>query len=115
MCVAIIVAVLSARRWVKRRRACAPADVNAELDSPSRRLFNQLIRPRQHRRRDRQAERFGRLKVYDQLELRRLLHGEIGGLGALEDLVDVRRRTSIEVGVVRPQGGQTASIDPLLL
>jgi hypothetical protein len=47
-----------------------------------------LIRALQQRLRDRQAERFGRLKVYDQLELRRLLHGEIGGLGALEDLVD---------------------------
>src|SRR5215831_10402837 len=51
-------------------------------------LFDDLIRPPQHRLRDRQAERLGGFEVDDQLELSRLLDGEVGGLSALEDLVD---------------------------
>ena len=49
--------------------------------------LDHLIRPQQQRRRDRQAERLGGLEVDDQLELGRLLDGEVGGLRALEDLV----------------------------
>src|SRR5437870_4324574 len=55
-------------------------------------LFDHLIRPQKHRLRDFHAERLGGLHVDDQLKLGRLLHWEIGGLGAFEDLVDVRRR-----------------------
>ena len=40
-------------------------------------------------------ECLGRLQVDDQFELRRLLDGQVGGLGALEDLVDVDRGTAI--------------------
>src|SRR6266699_588690 len=40
-------------------------------------------------------ERLGGLEVDEQLELRRLLDGEIGGLGALEDLVHVGRSATI--------------------
>ena len=43
-----------------------------------------LIRPLQERRRDRQAKSLGRLEVNDQLELRRLLDGEVDRLGALQ-------------------------------
>ena len=63
-------------------------------------LLDYLIRPRQQRRRDRQAEGLGGLEVDHQLELRGLLDGQIGGLGALEDLVDIDcgmfRRCSLE-------------------
>src|SRR3977135_1363720 len=52
-------------------------------------LLDHLIRSLQQRRRDRQAEGFGGLEVDNKLELGRLLHGEVRGLGALEDLVDV--------------------------
>jgi hypothetical protein len=41
------------------------------------------VRSRQHIRRNRQADGFGRLEVDDKLELRRLLDWEIGGLPAL--------------------------------
>jgi hypothetical protein len=41
-------------------------------------LLDHLIRAPQERRRDRQAERLGRLEVDHQLELRRLLDGQIG-------------------------------------
>ena len=50
-------------------------------------LLDHLIRPLQERRRDRQAKRLGGLQVDDQLKLGHLLDGEIGGLGAAEDLV----------------------------
>ena len=52
-------------------------------------LLDDLIRPQQHRRRDRLAERLGSLHVDDQLELRGLFDGQVGGFGAFEDLVHV--------------------------
>jgi hypothetical protein len=51
------------------------------------RSLDDLIRPPQQRRRDRQAERFGGLEVDDHLELRRLRDREIGGFRASEDLI----------------------------
>src|SRR5262249_9391235 len=54
-------------------------------------LFDHLIRPQQQRLRDRQAKRLGRLQINHQLELGRLLDGQVGGLGALEDLIDIDR------------------------
>jgi hypothetical protein len=51
-------------------------------------LLDHLVRPRQQRRRDREAEGLGGLEVDHQLELRGLLDGQVGGLGALGDLVD---------------------------
>jgi hypothetical protein len=49
-------------------------------------LLDYLIRSLQERRRDRQAERLGGLEVDDQLELRGLLNGEIGGRAPLRIL-----------------------------
>src|SRR5712692_7997823 len=46
--------------------------------------------------------------VDHQLELRRLLYGEVTGLGALEDLIDEPRRMAEEVGVVRAVTSQTS-------
>ena len=48
--------------------------------------FDDLIRPRQQRRRDREAEGLGGREVDDEFELRRLLDGKVGGLGALRIL-----------------------------
>ena len=47
--------------------------------------LNQLIRSLEHQRRDRQAEGLGGLEVDDQLELRGLFDGQVGGLPALDD------------------------------
>ena len=54
-------------------------------------LLDHLIRPLQERLRDRQPERLRRLEVDHQLERGRLLDGQIGRSGALQDLVDVGR------------------------
>src|SRR4030095_1293370 len=53
-------------------------------------LFDDLVGPQQQRLRNREAECLGGLEVDDQLELRRLLDGEIGGPHTLEDPVHVR-------------------------
>ena len=74
-----------------------PAEVlqpSLECLDPS---LDHLIRPLQERRRDRQAERLGGLEVDHQLELRRLLDGQVAGLGALEDLVDVGGGPPVQV------------------
>jgi len=44
------------------------------LDDP---LLDDLIRPGQQRRRDRQAEGFSGLEINDEIELRRLLDGKV--------------------------------------
>ena len=50
---------------------------------------NHLVRPRQHVRRNRQADLIGRFEVDNELEFPRLLHRKIGGLCALKDLVHI--------------------------
>src|SRR6185369_2298985 len=81
-----LVAPATAPRQRAARRGSPPP---CQRGTRGGRSLNQLICPPQQRRRDRQAERLGGLEVDDQLELRRLLYGEIGGFRALEDLVDV--------------------------
>ena len=53
------------------------------------RSLNDLVRPLQQRRRDREAERLGRLEVDDELEFGRLLDRQVGGLGPLEDPIRI--------------------------
>ena len=65
-------------------------------------LLNHVIRLQQQRWGDRKTERFGGFEIDYQLKLRGLLHGDVGGLGALENLVDEGRRPTIDVGIVPP-------------
>ena len=48
-----------------------------------------LVRSRQDVGRNRQADLLGGFEIDHQLELRRLLDGKVGGLGAFQDFVDV--------------------------
>src|SRR5215471_6093870 len=52
-------------------------------------LPDHLVRLEEERRGYRQSEVLGGLEVDDQLELRGLLHGEVGGLGPLQDFIDI--------------------------
>jgi uncharacterized protein (TIGR00730 family) len=54
-------------------------------------LLNHLVRAKQQRLRDRNAERPGGLDIHRQLECGWTLDGQIGRLRALENLVDVAR------------------------
>ena len=54
-----------------------------------------------------EAERLGGLEVDDQFELGRLLHRQVPRLGALENLVNVASRTSIQVSHTRPVGDES--------
>src|SRR5262245_65611176 len=51
------------------------------------RLLDDLVRSGQDRLRDREPQRLRGLEIDDQLELRGLLHREIGGLGSFQNLV----------------------------
>ena len=77
-----------------RRRWRLPTEALSEKSllhqSPS---LDYPIRSRQHVRRYRQADLLGGLEIDDQLELRRLLDGKIGGLGAFQNLVHVNVAT----------------------
>src|SRR5215813_7397163 len=58
--------------------------------------LHEVIRPKEHRRGERDVEGVCRLEIDDQLELRRLLHGKVGRLRALQDAIGVCRRTPIQ-------------------
>src|SRR5262249_19228231 len=56
-------------------------------------LLDHLVRQDQERRGECDPECLRRLHVEDQVELRRLLHRQVGGLGTLQNLVHIRRPT----------------------
>ena len=58
------------------------------------------IRPRQHIRRNRQADLLGGLEIDHKLKLHRLFDWQIGWLGTFEDSVHVVRSASELIGVV---------------
>ena len=53
-------------------------------------LLDHLVRPRQHIRRNRQADLFGCFQIDHELELRRGSTGKIGRLGAFQNFVHIR-------------------------
>src|SRR5262245_32525760 len=63
------------------------------------------------RLRDRQSEDLRGVQVDDELKLGRLLDGQIRGVGAPEDLVDVGCRAAIQGGVVRAIRNEASRID----
>src|SRR5262249_19429249 len=75
--------------------------------------LNDLICAGEQRRRDRQPQRLGRLEVDDELEVGGLLDRQVAGLGALEDLVDVAGRASLELESVRTIHHEAAGLDVL--
>src|SRR5205823_6256768 len=74
-------------------------------------LLNDLIRPPQKRRRNRQPKRLRSLEVDHKLELGGLFDGEIARLGALQDLVDVGSRAPKQVREAGAIGRETTYID----
>jgi hypothetical protein len=64
----------------------------------------------QHLLRNRQADLLRRLEIDHQLELRRLLHRQIGRLGSLQDFVHVICDAPVAVREVRPVGHEPTGI-----
>jgi hypothetical protein len=71
-------------------------------------LFDHLVGEREQIVGNLNPKRLGRLEIDDQLELRNLLHREIGGLCALEDLRGVESNLSIYIGKTLPVAQHSA-------
>src|SRR6266852_8025291 len=74
---------LRERNWLRFRSLHAARDG---------RLLDDLAGLEQHVRGDGEPERLGRLEIDDAVELARLLHWQVRGTSASEDLIHVARR-----------------------
>src|SRR5262245_16089406 len=72
--------------------------------------IDQPICPGEHLRRNRQADLLGRLDIDYELELRRLLYRQVGGLGSLQDSVDVVSGAPKLISIVGCIGCQAAGL-----
>src|SRR5215470_677819 len=72
-------------------------------------LPDHLVRLEQQRRRDGETEGLGGLEVDDQLELRGLLHGQIRGLGPLQDPIHIVGGAPVHVAPTRRIGHEPTS------
>src|SRR5262245_20286717 len=73
-------------------------------------FLDHFIRPHQHIRRNRQADLLRRFEIDDEFKLCRLLHGKVGGLGTLQDLVHICSGTPVQVDNVRAVAHKTPSL-----
>ncbi len=69
------------------------------------------VRPRQHIRRNREADLLGSSEIDEQLELHSLLYRKLICLGTLENFVHENGRTKKSIGVVRRIRNQCAFFD----
>src|SRR5882724_7439711 len=74
------------------------------------RLLEHLVRQHQEVRGHRDPEGLGSLEVDDQLELHRLLYGQVGRFGPFQDFIHIRGGTPEQVGPVWPIRHQTTSV-----
>src|SRR5262245_7104144 len=80
-------------------RSISCSGVKSALTGPVG-LPDDLVGAREQRRRNREAERAGRLHVHHEVEPCGLLDGQLSRLRPLEDLVHVRRGATVDVGKV---------------
>src|SRR2546427_12236157 len=80
---------------------------------PYHSLLDHLVRQDQERWWHRDPERLGGLEIDDQLELHRLLDGQVSGLAALQNLVHVGGGAPVEIGVIRAVAHEAASLRDL--
>src|SRR6266404_3739332 len=73
------------------------------------RSFDYLVGAREQHRRHIESQRLGRLQVDDQFELGRRLNGEIAGIGALQDSVDVGCGSAKDIDGIAAVGNQSTA------
>ena len=78
-------------------------------------LLNDFICPRQHIRRNRQADLLGRFEIDDQLKLLWLFHRQIGRLGDLQDFIHEVCCTPPLIATVMPIGDEATGGRPIRL
>src|SRR5262245_9948491 len=76
-------------------------------------LLNDPIRLREHLRRNRRVDLLGCFQIDDELEFRRLLHCNVGGLGAFQDFIHKVSDSPPIVRRVRPVAHQAAGLNKL--
>src|SRR5215475_9256444 len=94
---------------MRRARMTATAIDNTLMPS-----LDDLLRPREQRRRDCQSESLGGSEVDNEFELRRLLDRQIGGFDAFQDLVHVGRSAPEAFVSVDPVCHETAGLHKFL-
>src|SRR5262245_48846623 len=100
--------VMSSPMRRTRSRCCARAASGHAAAAPpssvmnARRSFDHLVGAGEQLRRKLEAERIGSLEVHHHLELGRLLHGKIGRMSTLEDLIHVSGGPSKHVSQTCP-------------
>jgi hypothetical protein len=72
--------------------------------------FDHLVRPCKQVRRNRQVDLLRSLQIDHKFKLRRLLDGEVGWFGTLQDLIDHRRQPPGRFGHVGSIGHQAAAL-----
>src|SRR6266852_6382320 len=93
------------------------AAVNVRRSSPrwsSTRLFDHLVRAHEQRLRNRQPEYLRGLQIDDEVELCRLLHGQVCRLGAPQDSVNVDCSTSFHLRSIYSIGHEATRLDEIL-
>ena len=74
---------------------------------------NNLVRLEEQRRGNREAKRLRGLEIDNQLELYRLLDGQVSRFGSFQDLIHVGGSALEHIGETRSIRHQTASLDKL--
>src|SRR5262245_13683720 len=72
--------------------------------------LNDFVRPRKHVRRNRQPDLFSRFQIDYELKLLRLLHLEIGWLGAFQNLVYVNCAAAPQIDCTDTVRHETSSL-----
>ena len=67
-------------------------------------LFDHFVGEREQPGREGETQCPGNFRIEDKLEFRRPLDRQIGGLGALEDAIDIIGQASVGLGNARPVG-----------
>src|SRR5213594_544269 len=105
---------MTVARALRRRATYQQSQPSTRTGTCGGSSFDELICPDEYRPRDSEPKRLGGLQVDRQLELDGLLHGEVSGLGPLENLVDIGRSAPVHVRNMGAVAHQPPRVDEFL-